>query len=368
MGTITSLAPNIMQRRFAEVGRIRLGDKTEKGAPRKLTKFRITSSHADVLARIADVYGGTVQPWDDAPTGRGTQHQLYVEADHLDVLVPPGQVLTQAYELWSGGGCQRRCNGVATETGEPCVCPDDPEERAALAQKGQACKLTTRLSVWLPRVPGIGVFRLESHGFYAGMELPGVAELLAMASDAGRPIPATLRITSRVVKRDGQTKQFIVPQLDPAVPVGTMLAVARGDDVPLELAPTAVATLEAAPPAAIGPAPAAATNGQPPEAGGSGDVFAGGKVSDRWAKSIGRKLTELGVTDEADVAALVKYATGTASHPVQVAQADADKVVAAVLALTEGRLHAVTQLDGTTEFRAAATSTPDGDNDPGREF
>lgn len=251
--TITALAPSIVQRRFTEIGRIRLGDKTEKGAPRRLTKFRITSAHADVLARIADVYGGEVQPWPDAPTGKGTQHQLYVEAETLDVMVPPGQVLTQAYEMWSGGGCQRRCNGVATETGEPCVCPENPEERGALAQQGKACKLTTRLSVWLPRVPGIGVWRLESHGYYAASELPGSAELLSMASEAGRPIPATLRIASRVVKRDGKTKQFVVPQLDPAIGVESMFALARGEN-PAELVsiPPVMAALPASPTAATG--------------------------------------------------------------------------------------------------------------------
>lgn len=252
MPTITRLADGVIERRFAEIGRIRLGDKSEKGAPRKLTKFRITSSNRGWLEAVAAVYGGTVTAWDDAPTGRGTQHQLYVESETLDVMVPPGQVLTQSYELWSGGGCQRRCNGIALETGEACKCPADPDERATAAQKGQACKLTTRLSVWLPRVAGIAVARLESHGWYAGMELPGVADLLAAASEAGRPIPATLRIASRVVKRDGQTKQFIVPQLDPAVPVGTMMAIARGDEVAVpELAAPKAPALTTGQPAAI---------------------------------------------------------------------------------------------------------------------
>lgn len=244
-------------RRHAEVGRIRLGDKSEKNAPRKLTKFRLTSAHADLLARVAEVYGGTVQAWAGAPTGKGTQHELYVEADAIDVIVPTGQILSMAYELWSGGGCQRRCNGVALDDGQPCVCPEDPEERHALAQQGKACKLTTRLSVWLPRVPGIGVWRLESHGYYAAVELPGAAEILQAATEMGKPLPATLRIASRVVKRDGKTNQFIVPVLDLNVSVADMFALNAAEQEPPRVIETRRPAVEATAAPALPAAPAA---------------------------------------------------------------------------------------------------------------
>lgn len=262
---ITQLAPGLINRRFTEVGRIRLGDKiaitTRKGepgtAPRKLTKFRVTSPAEDLLLRVAEIYGGEVVPWDEAPTGKGTQHQLYVEAETLDVMVPPGQVLTQSYELWSNGGCDRRCNGAVQQDGGACVCPvTDPDamsEGRKAKPKPTTCALTTRLSVWLPKVPGIGVWRLESHGWYAANELPGAAEMLSLASEAGRPLPAVLRIASRVVKRDGKTNQFIVPQLEPAVTVTSLMALGRGEITP------EIAALSSTPAAAIAPvAPVAA--------------------------------------------------------------------------------------------------------------
>ena len=247
-----------LPKRHAEVGRIRLGDKTDKNAPRKLTKFRLTSAHHDLLARVALIYGGTPVPWDGAPTGKGTQHELYIESDVLDVMVPSGQVLSQSYELWAGGGCQKRCNGMVRDTGEACDCPDDPDERLAAAQKGQACKLTTRLSLWLPKVPGIGVWRLESHGYYAAVELPGAAEILGAATDLGKPLPATLRIASRVVKRDGKTQQFVVPQLDLANTVADMFAIANGHEPPRQVEAQRPAAIEA--PAVVA-LPAAKTDG-----------------------------------------------------------------------------------------------------------
>jgi hypothetical protein len=299
---ITSLAPGLINRRFTEVGRLRLGDKTEKGAPRKLTKFRATSAARDLLERVAEVYGGTVEAWDGAPTGKGTQHQLYVEAETLDVLVPPGQVLTQAYEFWSGGGCQRRCNGAVQQDGTECVCPVfDPDAMSAgrTSRPPTTCALTTRLSVWLPKVPGIGVWRLESHGWYAANELPGAAEMLSLASEAGRPLPAVLRIASRVVKRDGKTNQFIVPQLEPAVTVSSLMALGRGE-ITDEIAALGGAQAPIAAPAvaAIGPSaepPAAAKLAAAAAHPVLGRVLALGDEQRAHAKTIagwhGQKLT-----------------------------------------------------------------------------
>lgn len=279
-------------RRHAEVGRIRLGDKSEKNAPRKLTKFRLTSAHADLLARVADVYGGTVAPWAGAPTGKGTQHELYVESETIDVIVPTGQILSQSYELWSGGGCQRRCNGVALETGEPCVCPEDPDERHALSQQGKACKLTTRLSMWLPRVPGIGVWRLESHGYYAAVELPGAAEILQAATEMGKPLPATLRIAARVAKRDGKTNQYIVPVLDLNVSVADMFALNAAEQEPVRAIETRRPSVEAT----VAPALPAAPTAPAPSAKAielarrAGDVLGTPKADQIKAARNGRKV------------------------------------------------------------------------------
>src|SRR5690606_4266568 len=111
----------------------------------------------------------------------------------LPISIPPmEEPYSQWYELWSGAGCQRRCDGrtamVATDKQgmreRSCVCDPDARE----------CKLTTRASVILPDVPGIGVWTLESHGFNAAAELTGTLQLLAQAASRGVFIEAVLRL------------------------------------------------------------------------------------------------------------------------------------------------------------------------------
>jgi hypothetical protein len=151
-----------------------------------------------------------VSAWDN---GGAQQWQATIDASRLPVLVPP-QPVSQFYELWSGGGCQRRCDG-ATELlkDTPCLCGPDPEARV--------CKPTTRLNVILRDVPGIGVWRLESHGYYSAVELPDVAEFLARA---GGYVSAWLSLEQRTVKRDGQTRRFMVPTLEVDVTPAQLLS------------------------------------------------------------------------------------------------------------------------------------------------
>ncbi len=169
--------------------------------PSTIEHWRLTSPQQSLIEAAASEYGGAVQPW-------GTQWEVMTETDALPIIVPPGQTLTQYMELWSGGGCQRRCDGI-TEllSGTPCKCSPDPAERE--------CKPTTRLSVILPALPDIGVWRLETHSYYAAVELAGTADILASASRAGMMVPAQLRLDAREIKRPGQpTKLFKVSVLE----------------------------------------------------------------------------------------------------------------------------------------------------------
>lgn len=202
-----------IQRQFRELGRIRLGEKGPRGEPKRLATWRLTSPDRSLLEAAAEQYGGDVAAWPDAPDG--DEHQLITGVDELDILVPPGAPLTQWNELWSGAGCQRRCDGQREWLQDvPCICPPDPAERNELAKSGGACKPTSRLQVILPKLPDLGTWMYVSHGYYAAVELAGTADLLAAAASAGTMLEASLYIDQRTVKRPGQqTRKFPVPAI-----------------------------------------------------------------------------------------------------------------------------------------------------------
>lgn len=198
------IKPIVLQRRLTEVGRIRIGEvkigKAGKTYPSKLERFRVTSSDKQVLEQIAQLYGGTVEQW--TPQGGGAQQwEVLTDANSIPVVVPPNSV-TQWMETWSGGGIAHRCDGDWNVLTDEACNPDDPTHKNA--------KPTTRLSVMLRDVESIGVFRLESHGWNAAAELPGMAELLAQA---GGYIDGRLYLKSVRQVSDGQTKDFMVPAL-----------------------------------------------------------------------------------------------------------------------------------------------------------
>lgn len=210
-----------LQRRIAEIGRIRIGQQVATGRgktrPEKLTTFRITSPDPNRIKHAAHLYGGQPQEW-DAPAGK--QWEVVTEATALPVIVPPSDMaFSQSYELWSGGGCQRRCDGQSESISDgPCLC--DPDNRE--------CKPHTRLSVMLRDLPGLGVWRLDTQGWYAALELQGAVEVIQMAAGRGQMLPAQLRLEQRMTKRPGQgTRRFAVPVLDIEISPAQLMGTSR---------------------------------------------------------------------------------------------------------------------------------------------
>ncbi len=196
-----------LQRRLMEAGRIRIGQqvptKSGKTRPEKLSTFRLTSRDKRRIEAAAQLYGGTPKPW-QAPDG--DQWEVITQRDALDVIVPPSEMcFSQSFELWSGGGCQRRCDGVTEQiTDSPCLCdPDAPE-----------CKPHTRLSVMLADLSGLGVWRLDSTGWNSAFELAAAVEIIRTAGANGVLLPARLRLEQRRQVSGGETRRFAVPVLD----------------------------------------------------------------------------------------------------------------------------------------------------------
>lgn len=195
------ISPITLQRRQAELGRIRLGQQVTsngKTRPAKLEKFRFTSVSEQYIQDLAKLYGGTARQWDNNGI---PSWEVITTATSIPVIVVKGG-LSQWMETWSGGGCTHRCDGQQQVDGTVCN-PDDPAHIQA--------KPTTRLSVMLPELEAIGVFRMESHGWNAAAEIPAVAELAQFVGDL---VPAVLHLVERRAIKDGKTSRFVVPVLD----------------------------------------------------------------------------------------------------------------------------------------------------------
>lgn len=311
--------------RTRELGRLRTGEKGTKtnargkevSYPVKRTTWRLTSPSPDLLARAAELYGGGVEIWADAPT-QGRQYQLSTECEALDVMIPlTDNVISQAFELWSGGGCKRRCDGERMSDDSSCVCPADIEARmkAASPAPGEgpptACKPYTRFNVLLPEIPDLGFWRLETHGYNAAVELPGSLALYAglarqmIAGDAMTIVRAQLTIESRSSVKDGQTRHYTVPVI--RTPNVTPAALFGGHQAPAlpsaghaqDEGADALTTTEAQP--APPPLPAAPPSTDP------FDAF----VSETWLAAFAQRVNDAGLGAE-DIAEVVM--AGTASR------------------------------------------------------
>ena len=205
-----------IQKRARELGRIRLGQKGDKGQPQKLDRFRLTSSSQPLLEKVAELYGGEVREW--TPAGGTQQWEVITDSRRLPIMVPP-QPVTQWFEYWTKAGCQHRCDGRHNVLTDDDCDHDDPAHIEALK------KPTTRLNVILRDVEGIGVWRVETHGWNAAVELPDVAEFLAAA---GGYVNGWLALEQRTsIDTSGarpQTRHFAVPIIEIDVTPAQLMA------------------------------------------------------------------------------------------------------------------------------------------------
>lgn len=211
-----------LQMRMRQLGEIRIGhvvktgkirDGKEVTRPAKLSKFRFTSPSKEILAEVAKLYGGEVQPWTPA-NGGPTEFEVYSTATRLPVVIPPRDAVSQWYELYQGSKCIRRCDG-RTEMKQDRACMCNPENRQ--------CKITTRVNVMLRDVPALGQWLLITKGYNAAVTLPPAAELLAQA---GGYVPGWLGMEEKSAVVNEQITRFMVPTLDVEV---TPLALMSGE-------------------------------------------------------------------------------------------------------------------------------------------
>lgn len=202
-----------LTRRPPEAGRIRLGEKTGS-AMRSLDKFRFTSPDQTVISQLAALYGGECKPWNDPKANPSKQWQVHTEAAEIPVyLVPDG--LSVWYETWAHGGVQRRCDGVMCEV--PRVVGYDYEmvqQNCLCRVEGvRSCRPYTRMQLILPQVSFRGVWRLETKGWNAATELPGMYDMIVQLAERGGLLQAMLGIERREQRTAAGKRNFVVPRL-----------------------------------------------------------------------------------------------------------------------------------------------------------
>lgn len=202
-----------IETRPPEAGRIRLGVKSGK-AMKSINTFRFTSPNRRIIDQLSGLYGGRVEEWNDPKANPSKQWQVISKINELPVFLYPSG-LSCFYELWSGGGCQRRCDGTTCEiprvTGddyemvdEPCLC---------VAENVMHCRPYTRLSLVIPSVEFAGVWRLDTKGWNAQKELPGMFEMIVQMSQSNRLIQAMLSVDQRERQTPTGKRNFVVPRL-----------------------------------------------------------------------------------------------------------------------------------------------------------
>lgn len=201
-------------RRPPEAGRIRIGVKSGK-AMKSIEKLRFTSPNRRVIDQLAHHYGGTVKPWHDDKANPKDQFEVISSVSEIPVYVLPDG-LSQWYELWSGGGCQRRCDGqtcaIPKKTGPddyemvdvPCMCD---------ARGLRECKPYTRLSVVIPAIEFTGVWRLDTKSWNAQAELPGMFDMIIALGQQGRTVRGILAVERRERMTPAGKRNYVVPKL-----------------------------------------------------------------------------------------------------------------------------------------------------------
>jgi hypothetical protein len=197
---------------------------------------------------------------------------------------------------------------VRTPDGDvPCICA-----AKGLDGADRECEVITRISVILPRVPGMGVWRLDTGGWFAATTLPATLQLLGSMS-TGPFVPAVLRAEQRSKKErmpDGkvQTHRWVQPALDAPGTTIEQLVAASGVASPIPQiqagerpTPLTAAQVAAQKAEAIKARNEAQTTSQPVDALAGASDGSEAAVTPAAAKASAEPVVQPSATDSADV-------------------------------------------------------------------
>jgi hypothetical protein len=208
-----------------EHGRIRTGIKSGRSM-KALSTFRFTSVDETAIRQLAQMYGGEPRPWHDSKASPPNQWEVITNTDTIEVAVQPDSVFA-SYELWSGGGLQRQCDGEtvtmwqASNRGlermeEPCIC-----DKQGMLE----CRPKTRMNLIIPQINFAGTWRYETSSEQALHTLPTMLNLIDQLQQMqGGLMRVTMHLVPKEKMKAGQKRKFTVVEVRTAVSVDQIIS------------------------------------------------------------------------------------------------------------------------------------------------
>lgn len=197
-----------------EHGRIRTGVKAGR-AMKALDTFRFTSVDKEAIEQLAAKYGGEVRPWSDPKASPPSQWEVISEANAIEVAVQPDSVFA-AYELWTGGGLQRQCDGeVCTQWQRGRDDLHRTETECECFKQGMLeCRPKTRMNLIFPDIKFAGTWRYESSGQHALHTLPTMLNLVDQLQQLGGGLmKVTMHLVPKEKMKGGQKRKYTVVEV-----------------------------------------------------------------------------------------------------------------------------------------------------------
>lgn len=190
------------------VGRVRAGQQVN-GRPEALTDWRFTTGDPTVAAAVAELYGGSPEPWD-------TKTDEALEVLSTTPILPVTLTgLTSEWVLWGRFGTRpvRSCDGITQgdEKKSPCVCPSDEKDRKEASKAGTGCQPSVKALFRLAAAPDLGLWRFNSASWQLAT---AVTQLESDLAERGGTSDATLALELiEYTTKAGRNVQYTKPTI-----------------------------------------------------------------------------------------------------------------------------------------------------------
>lgn len=191
--------------RMPRLGKIRLGVKVEKPGKHPYPQ---ATDHFVVPEEVADIFGEKpteleiMFPTEDPDQFAQQWYRCYSLTQGL-VCIGDGVTSRRKVDLGTGAIASRDTQDWEWREGLPCDTQDCPEYLS------KRCRRVMNLQVLIPRVPGLGVWQIDTSSFYSIVNINSMIRLLKNLAGRCSFIPLRLCLGPIEVTPPGQTKKTV---------------------------------------------------------------------------------------------------------------------------------------------------------------